>query len=145
MSESRESTNRRLLRARDLMDRTYAEPLDVGRLAAAALMSPAHFAREFKRVFGEPPHRYLLRRRIERAMFLLRTRDRPVGEICHRVGFTSIGTFGRVFRRLVGCSPSAFRERSQDRAQRAPTSFAMRWQRPGGSSSFGEALTRRGS
>ncbi|WP_193610601.1 helix-turn-helix domain-containing protein [Nocardioides lijunqiniae] len=145
MSESSESTNRRLLRARDLMDRTYAAPLDVPRLAQTAVMSPAHFAREFRRVFGETPHRYLQRRRIERAMFLLRTGDRPVSEICHAVGWSSIGTFGRVFRDVVGCSPSAFRERSRGREQVGPTSFAMRWQRPVSSSSFGEALDGAGS
>ena len=109
MSRDVEDLNRRLLRARDAMDRAYAEPLDVRAVAAVAYISPAHFARSFRAVFGEAPHRYLQRRRVERSMFLLRETDRSVTEICFDVGFTSLGTFSRMFRRIVGETPSAYR------------------------------------
>jgi len=101
--------NRRLLRARDAMDRAYAEPLDVRAVAAVAYISPAHFSRSFRAVFGETPHRYLQRRRVERSMFLLRETDRSVTEICFDVGFTSLGTFSRTFARIVGETPSGYR------------------------------------
>src|ERR687884_28910 len=101
--------NRRLLRARDAMDRAYAEPLDVRAIAAVAYISPAHFSRCFRTVFGETPNRYLQRRRVERSMFLLRETDRSVTEICLDVGFTSLGTFSRMFREIVGESPSSYR------------------------------------
>ena len=101
--------NRRLLRARDAMDRAYAEPLDVRAVAAVAHCSPAHFSRSFGTVFGETPHRYLQRRRVERSMFLLRETDRSVTDICFDVGFTSLGTFSRTFRAIVGESPSDYR------------------------------------
>src|SRR5207248_6528643 len=91
VSEATEESHRRLLRARDAMDRTYAEPLDVPALARIAHTSPAHFSRTFRETFGETPHRYLQRRRIERAMFLLRMTDRDVTEICLDVGFSSLG------------------------------------------------------
>ena len=136
MSVQAESVNRRLLRSRDLMDRRYARPLDVAALAAAAYMSPSHFSREFARVFGETPYRYLQRRRIERAMFLLRHRDDAVTDVCLAVGFTSLGTFSRTFAEIVGVSPSAYRRSVVGQVQIAPTTFAMRWNRP---SSFGEA------
>jgi AraC-like DNA-binding protein len=110
------------------MDRCYAEPLDVDRLARVALMASSHFIREFRRVFGEPPYRYLQRRRVERAMFLLRHTERTVTDICEGVGFTSLGTFSRTFTSIVGVSPTAYRESSVPVA--APTSFAMRWTRP---------------
>lgn len=84
-----------MLRARDAMDRAYAEPLDVAGLARLAHVSPAHFARTFRATFGETPHGYLQRRRVERAMFLLRSTGRPVTEVCLDVGFTSLGTFSR--------------------------------------------------
>ena len=101
--------NRRLLRARDAMDRSYAEPLDVPAIAAVAHISPAHFSRSFRAVFGETPHRYLQRRRVERSMFLLRETDRSVTDVCLDVGFTSLGTFSRTFREIVGESPSSYR------------------------------------
>src|SRR5512143_1634402 len=101
--------NRRLLRARDAMDRAYAEPLDVRAVAAVACVSEAHVSRSFRAVFGETPHRYLQRRRVERAMFLLRETDRSVTDICFDVGFGSLGTFSRTFRDIVGETPSAYR------------------------------------
>jgi AraC-like DNA-binding protein len=109
MSREVEDLNRRLLRARDAMDRAYAEPLDVPAVAAVAYISPAHFIRCFRAVFGETPHRYLQRRRVERSMFLLRETDRSVTDICFDVGFTSLGTFSRTFREIVGETPSDYR------------------------------------
>ena len=92
------------------MDRAYAEPLDVRAVAAVAHVSEAHFIRSFKAVFGETPHRYLQRRRVERSMFLLRETDRSVTDICLDVGFTSLGTFSRTFREIIGETPSSYRE-----------------------------------
>jgi AraC-like DNA-binding protein len=109
VSREAEELNRRLLRARDAMDRAYAEPLDVRAVAAVAYISPAHFSRSFRAVFGESPHHYLQRRRVERSMFLLRESDRTVTEICFDVGFSSLGTFSRTFRAIVGETPSAYR------------------------------------
>src|SRR5213080_3725986 len=109
VSREVEDLNRRLLRARDAMDRAYAEPLDVAAVAAVAHVSAAHFSRSFRAVFGETPHRYLQRRRVERSMFLLRETDRSVTDICLDVGFTSLGTFSRTFREIVGETPSAYR------------------------------------
>ena len=91
MSRATEDTNRRMLRARDAMDRSYAEPLDIARLARIAVVSERHFIRTFRAVFGETPHRYLQRRRVERAMFLLRTTDRRVTDVCFDTGFGSLG------------------------------------------------------
>src|ERR671930_837094 len=102
MNRAVEEQNRRLLRARDAMDRTYAEPLDVPALARIACVSEAHFIRTFGATFGETPHRYLQRRRAERAMWLLRETDRSVTEICLEVGFTSLGSFSRTFCEIVG-------------------------------------------
>jgi AraC-like DNA-binding protein len=99
-----EDLNRRLLRARDAMDRAYAEPLDVRAVGAVAHISEAHFIRSFRAVFGETPHRYLQRRRVERSMFLLRETDRSVTYICLDVGFTSLGTFSRGGRSLASAS-----------------------------------------
>jgi AraC-like DNA-binding protein len=110
VSREAEELNRRLLRARDAMDRAYAGPLDVRAVAAVAHISPAHFSRCFRAVFGESPHRYLQRRRVERSMFLLRESDRTVTDICFDVGFSSVGTFSRTFREIVGQTPSAYRE-----------------------------------
>ena len=110
MTRDAEDLNRRLLRARDAMDRAYAEPLDVPAIAAVAHVSEAHFIRTFRAVFGETPHRYLQRRRVERSMFLLRETDRPVSEICLEVGFMSLGTFSRTFREIVGETPSSYRQ-----------------------------------
>lgn len=124
---------RRLLRARDKMDRSYAEPLDVPALARVAHTSEAHFIRRFKATFGETPHRYLQRRRLERAMALLRETDRPVTEICLDVGFTSLGTFSRTFNRVLGMSPSAYRRAWRAGAGTAgymPTCVVMSWTRP---------------
>ncbi|RBY96037.1 AraC family transcriptional regulator [Blastococcus sp. TF02-8] len=123
-----------MLRARDAMDSRYAEPLDVAALARIAHVSQAHFIRTFRATFGETPHRYLQRRRVERAMFLLRSSDRSVTDICMDVGFSSLGTFSRVFRDVVGEPPSQYRRRGPLPA--VPTCFAMAWARP---SSFGEA------
>jgi AraC-like DNA-binding protein len=109
VSRDVEDLNRRLLRARDAMDRAYAQPLDVRTVAAVAHISPAHFSRSFRSVFGETPHRYLQRRRIERSMFLLRETDRTVTDICFEVGFGSLGTFSRTFREIVGETPSGYR------------------------------------
>ncbi len=92
------------------MDRAYAEPLDVRAIAAVAHISEAHFSRSFRAVFGETPHRYLQRRRVERSMFLLRETDRSVTDVCLDVGFTSLGTFSRTFREIVGETPSAYRQ-----------------------------------
>src|SRR3954451_17118977 len=123
-----------MLRARDRMDRSYDKPLNVPALARVALTSEAHFIRTFKETFGETPHRYLQRRRVERSMFLLRETERPVTEICLEVGFTSLGTFSRTFREGVGEYATESRGRAIARA--VPTCFAMAWTRP---SSFGEA------
>ncbi len=140
MSRATEEQNRRLLRARDAMDRSYGEPLDVPSLARIAHVSEAHFIRTFRATFGETPHRYLQRRRVERAMFLLWHTDRSVTEICLDVGFASLGTFSRTFTRIVGETPSAYRERADPKP--VPNCFAMAWTRP---SSFGEAGgSRRG-
>jgi AraC-like DNA-binding protein len=109
VSREVEDFNRRLLRARDAMDRAYAEPLDVPTVAAVAHVSEAHFIRSFRAVFGETPHRYLQRRRVERSMFFLRETDRRVTDICLDVGFTSLGTFSRTFRLIVGETPSSYR------------------------------------
>ena len=109
MSRDAEDLNRRLLRARDAMDRAYAEPLDVRTVATVAHISPAHFSRCFRDVFGETPHRYLQRRRVERSMFLLRETDRSVTDICFDVGFTSLGTFSRTFRAIIGETPTSYR------------------------------------
>lgn len=134
MSRESEQTNRRLLRARDAMDRAYAQPLDIPTLARIACVSEAHFIRTFRATFGETPHRYLQRRRVERSMFLLRDTDRSVTDICFDVGFTSLGTFSRTFRDITGESPSVYRTRAV--AASVPTCFTMSWMRP---SSFGEA------
>jgi transcriptional regulator GlxA family with amidase domain len=136
MSRATEQTNRRMLRARDAMDRTYAQPLDIPALAAIALVSEAHFIRTFRATFGETPHRYLQRRRVERAMARLRETGDSVTDICMAVGFTSLGTFSRTFREIVGESPSEYRARAAGAVPVVPTCFTRTWTRP---SSFGEA------
>lgn len=103
-----------LRRAKDRMDREYAEPLDVPALAATAYLSPSHFARQFRAAFGESPYAYLMTRRIERAMTLLRTTDLSVTDICMAVGCTSLGSFSSRFREVVGVSPSAYRGQHRD-------------------------------
>ena len=131
------------------MDRSFAEPLDVRAVAAVAHVSEAHFIRTFRAVFGETPHRYLQRRRVERSMFLLRETDRSVTDICLDVGFTSLGTFSRTFRDIVGESPSGYR--AGHGPLEAPNCFQMMAMRPlvaagaaAQSSSFGEATRAAG-
>lgn len=134
MARATEERNRRMLRARDTMDRAFAQPLDVSALARVAHVSPAHFSRQFRATFGETPHRYLQRRRVERAMELLRETQRPVTEICLDVGFNSLGTFSRTFRTIVGESPSAYRTRFTGEGAHllVPACWAMAWTRPAG-------------
>lgn len=132
-----EDLNRRLLRARDAMDRTYAEPLDVPTVAAIAHVSPSHFSRCFRSVFGETPHRYLQRRRIERSMFLLRETRRSVTEICFDVGFTSVGTFSRTFRSIVGETPRSYRASHGPLV--APHCVQLATMRPGASPGAGRS------
>jgi len=119
------------------MDRAFGEPLCIPALARIAEVSEAHFIRTFRDTFGETPHRYLQRRRVERAMFLLRSTDRSVTDVCFDVGFGSLGTFSRTFREIVGESPTSFRQKGHMPA--VPTCFMMAWTRP---SSFGEARPR---
>jgi transcriptional regulator GlxA family with amidase domain len=133
--------HRRLLRARDTMDRCYADALDIEWLAGSLNLSRAHFIRSFRDTFGETPHRYLQRRRIERAMALLRETDRSVTEICLDVGFASLGSFSRTFREVLGESPRQYRERARARPG-VPGCVAMMWDRPA-SSTFGEDTERR--
>ncbi|HXC76344.1 MAG TPA: helix-turn-helix transcriptional regulator [Candidatus Acidoferrum sp.] len=142
MSREVEAFNRRLLRARDAMDRAYASPLDVRAVAEVACLSEAHFIRSFRAVFGETPHRYLRRRRVERSMFLLRETDRSVTDICFDVGFTSRGTFSRTFREIMGEAPSVYRVGHEP--MEAPNCIQMAATRPMvavgmKSSSFGDA------
>jgi AraC-like DNA-binding protein len=139
-AEPHHDANRRLLRARDAMDRSYADALDVEALASSVHLSRAHFIRSFRAAFGEPPHRYLQRRRLERAMALLRETDRPVTEICLDVGFASLGSFSRTFTRVVGMTPTAYREAWRTGAGTAgyvPTCVVMSWTRPSQDRSFG--------
>ncbi len=127
MSREVEDLNRRLLRARDAMDRAYAQPLDVRGVAAVAHTSTAHFSRSFRAVFGETPHRHLQRRRVERSMFLLRETDRRVTD-CFDVGFSSLGTFSRTFREIVGETPSGYRNGHGPMV--APNCFQLAAMRP---------------
>ena len=133
-----------MLRARDAIDRRYAEPLDVPGLARLAHVSEAHFIRTFRATFGETPNRYLQRRRIERAMFLLRSRETTVTDVCMAVGFSSLGTFSRVFAEIVGEPPSSYRRRGP--LAPVPSCFGMRWLRPSGESTipFGEGAAPSG-
>lgn len=144
MSREAEELNRRLLRARDAMDRAYAKPLDVAAVAAVAHLSEAHFIRSFRAVFGETPYRYLQRRRVERSMFLLRETDRSVTDICFDVGFSSLGSFSRTFREIVGQTPTDYRGGhppmvAPNCVQLAVTRPATYGNTPERSSSFGEA------
>ncbi len=140
MSRAVEETNRRMLRARDAIDRAYSHPLDIANLAEIACVSEAHFIRTFRGTFGETPHRYLQRRRVERAMFKLCETQRSITDVCLDVGFNSLGTFSRTFREVVGVSPSEYRDRAEVKA--VPSCFTMAYMRP---SSFGEATSRSGT
>ena len=137
---------RHLLRAKDLVDARYREPLEVTRLAQAAHLSPWHFSREFRRAFGQSPHQYLLMRRLERAAALLRNTDRSVSDVCLAVGLRSIGSFTTTFGRTFGMSPTAYRAAHPPAVThvRIPTCVLQAYARPNGST-FGEAKrwTRR--
>ena len=134
---------RHLLRAKDLIDARYREPLDVAALARAAHLSAAHFSREFRREFGETPHQYLLTRRLERAAALLRNTDRAIVEICLDVGLTSVGSFTTSFGRAYGLSPAAYRASHPPASthMRIPTCVLQAYARP--SSSFREDTPRQ--
>ena len=129
---------RHLLRAKDLADARYREPLDVASLARAAHLSSAHFSREFRRAFGETPHQYLLTRRLERAAALLRSTDHRVADICLEVGLQSIGSFTTSFRRAYGMSPTEYRAAHPPAVSRVrvPTCVLRAYARP--NSSFRE-------
>jgi AraC-like DNA-binding protein len=123
--------SRHLLRVRDLIDRAYAEQLDIAALARSASVSPAYFSRSFKAAFGETPHQYLISRRMERAMALLRSRKLSVTEVCFAVGFSSLGSFSTQFRRLVGESPLVYRQRGgHDDLAKVPHCYVRRFTRP---------------
>ncbi|MEU9083787.1 helix-turn-helix transcriptional regulator [Streptomyces sp. NPDC048357] len=120
----------RLRRARDTMDRDYAQPLDVPALADVALMSAGHFSRSFRAAFGETPYSYLMTRRVERAKALLRRGDLSVTEVCFEVGCTSLGSFSSRFTELVGESPSAYRARPHEAGAAIPACIAKIHTRP---------------
>jgi transcriptional regulator GlxA family with amidase domain len=126
------TTDRHLLRAKDLADARYFEPLDVNDLAKAAGLSRAHFSREFRRAFGESPHAYLLTRRLERAAALLRSTDRSVADICFSVGLQSVGSFTSSFTRTYGVPPNAYRLRFPPAAEMAlvPACVVRAYSRP---------------
>ena len=119
-----------LRRARDLMDREYDRPLDVPEMARAALMSPAHFSRQFRAAYGETPYSYLMTRRIERAKALLRRGDLSVTEVCMEVGCTSLGSFSSRFTELVGETPSDYRARDHGAFETVPGCVALAFTRP---------------
>jgi AraC-like DNA-binding protein len=123
---------RHLLRAKDLIDAHYRDPLDVPALARAAHLSSAHFSREFRKAFGETPHQYLLTRRLERAAALLRNTDRTVAEVCFLVGLQSVGSFTSSFGRAYGCTPAAYRRSHPPAADRVriPTCMLLAYGRP---------------
>lgn len=124
---------RHLLRVRDLIDRAYADQLDIRALARSAAVSPSYFSRSFKAAFGETPHQYLMSRRIERAKALLRAGELSVTEVCLAVGFTSLGSFSTQFRRAVGDSPSAYRRRDgHESLAKLPSCYVRMWTRPRG-------------
>jgi len=120
----------RLRRARDLMDREYARPLDVAELARTALMSTAHFARQFRAAYGETPYAYLMTRRIERAKTLLRCGDLSVTEVCLAVGCTSLGSFSARFTQVVGETPTAYRARDHGELVSVPGCIVRELTRP---------------
>ncbi len=119
-----------LRRARDFMDREYAQPLDVPAMARTALMSPSHFARQFRAAYGETPHSYLLTRRIERAKALLRRGDLSVTDVCMMVGCTSLGSFSSRFTEIVGETPSAYKARDHEAMHAVPGCYARTMTRP---------------
>jgi AraC-like DNA-binding protein len=119
-----------LRRARDRMDREYAQPLDVAALARTALMSSAHFSRQFRATYGETPYGYLMTRRIERAKALLRGGDISVSEVCWAVGCTSLGSFSTRFTQLVGETPTAYRARDHGALANVPGCIAKDLTRP---------------
>lgn len=119
-----------LRRVRDRIDRDYAQPLDVEALARGVHLSAGHLSREFRRAYGESPYSYLMTRRIERAMALLRRGDRSVTEVCFAVGCSSLGTFSTRFRELVGMSPSAYRREAAHEAEGMPPCVAKKVTRP---------------
>jgi AraC-like DNA-binding protein len=119
----------RLRRARDVVDRDYARPLDVAALARQAHISPGHFSRRFKEAFGETPYQYVLSRRVERAQELLRNTDLSVTEVCFEVGFQSLGSFSAAFHRVAGMPPSEYRESIAGFAA-VPGCWAAQWTRP---------------
>jgi AraC-like DNA-binding protein len=119
-----------LRRARDLIDRDYASPLDVAALARAALMSTAHFSRQFRAAYGETPYAYLITRRLERAKALLRRGDMSVTDVCFEVGCTSLGSFSARFTELVGETPTAYRSRDHSGLARVPGCIAKDLTRP---------------
>jgi AraC-like DNA-binding protein len=123
---------RHLLRAKDLVDARYRDPLDVKELARAAKLSPAHFSREFRREFGQSPHRYLQLRRLERAAALLRHTDRSVADICFTVGLRSVGSFTTSFTRMFGMTPTQYRAAHPPALSRVyvPTCVLMAQARP---------------
>ncbi|MEV7374986.1 helix-turn-helix transcriptional regulator [Streptomyces sp. NPDC090301] len=120
----------RLRRARDVMDRDYAQPLDVPALASVALMSTGHFARSFRAAYGETPYGYLMTRRVERAKALLRRGDMSVTDVCFAVGCTSLGSFSSRFTELVGETPSAYRARRHEDGAAIPACVAKVRTRP---------------
>jgi AraC-like DNA-binding protein len=138
--------SRHLLRAKDLIDARYRDPLDVPALARAARLSPAHFSREFRRAFSETPHQYLLTRRLERAAALLRSTDRTVADISFTVGLSSVGSFTTSFGRTYGCPPTAYRAAHPPAAHRAriPTCVLQAWARPRSSSFREDKVTAPG-
>ena len=119
-----------LRRARDLLDREYAQPLDVPTMARAALMSPSLFSRRFREAYGDTPYGYLQARRVERAMALLRYGHMSVTDVCMAVGFTSLGSFSSTFTRLVGEPPSVYKARDHSRLTRVPPCMTRAWARP---------------
>ena len=119
-----------LRRARDLMDREYARPLNVATLARTALMSPAHFSRQFREAYGETPYAYLMTRRIERAKALLRGGGMSVTEVCAEVGCTSLGSFSSRFTEVAGVSPTEYRARDHSSAAEIPPCMVMVYTRP---------------
>jgi AraC-like DNA-binding protein len=123
---------RHLLRAKDLIEARYRDPLDVRTLAQAARLSPAHFSREFRRTFGEAPHQYLLTRRLERAAALLRSTDHSVADICFTVGLSSVGSFTTSFGRTYGMTPTAYRAAHPPASSlaRVPSCMLRAWGRP---------------